>query len=361
MDTSSKPLTVMIEKHVPFLAGILEPYANVLYPDTDEITPELLKNVNAMIIRSRTKCNESLLADSKCSLIVTATAGTDHIDKEWCSRRGIGVVNCPGSNAPAVAQYVLSSIVRLSNRPLEEYTIGIVGVGNIGGIVERWCRALGMTVLICDPPRQRAEEDRPHYKPCDASAGKSSRWSTIDEIAAKSDIITFHTPLNPAGHPDRTYHLADENFFASCRRRPVIINASRGAVVDNQALKQALKDGLVSVAALDVWENEPDIDRDLLQLAAIATTHIAGYSHEGKVRASQMALDAVTTFFYLPRLSLQAASAKACAKTVSPLGVMRSYDPMPMTAELKARPEDFEKIRNTYPFRNEAPEGEPAR
>lgn len=354
METSSKPLTVMIEKHVPFLAGVLEPYANVLYPDTDEITPELLKNVNAMIVRSRTKCNEALLANSKCSLIVTATAGTDHIDKEWCGRRGIGVVNCPGSNAPAVAQYVLSSVVRLANRPLEQYTIGIVGVGNIGSIVERWCRALGMNVLVCDPPRQRAEEGE------NKTAG-DSRWSNLEEIAEMADIITFHTPLNPEGHSDRTWHLADAEFFASCRRRPVIINASRGAVVDNQALKQALKEGLVSIAALDVWEGEPKIDRELLDMVAIATTHIAGYSHEGKVRASQMALDAVTNFFYLPRLNLQTASAKACARTVSAMGVMRSYDPMPMTAELKAHPEDFEKIRNTYPFRNEAPEGEPAR
>lgn len=334
-------LNFVIERNVPFIAGLLEPYANVSYLAADEFTPATVKNADALIVRTRTRCDEDLLAKSRCRFICTATIGTDHIDSEWCEAHGITVINAPGCNAPAVAQYVFASIMQLANRPIGQYTIGIVGVGHVGSIVERWARGLGMKVLICDPPRQRAEG--------------GENWSTLEEIAEKADIITFHTPLTREGD-DRTFHIADEAFFASLRRAPIIINSARGPIVDTPALVAALDNGLVSSAVIDCWENEPEISLELLERAAIATPHIAGYTHDGKVRATQMILDAITTFFYLPRVNTLAATPKGIARSVRPLDIVESYNPLVDTVALKNDPSSFEALRNNYRYRSEISE-----
>lgn len=334
-------LNFVIERNVPFIAGLLEPYANVSYLSADEFTPATVKNADALIVRTRTHCDEELLAKSRCRFIGTATIGTDHIDTDWCDAHGITVINAPGCNAPAVAQYVFASIMQLANRPVGQYTIGIVGVGHVGSIVERWARGLGMNVLICDPPRQRAE------------GGEG--WSTLEEIAEKADIITFHTPLTHDGE-DATYHIANADFFASLRRSPIIINSARGPIVDTTALIEAIDNGLVSEAVIDCWENEPEISPELLERAAIATPHIAGYSHDGKVRATQMILDAITTFFYLPRVNTAAATPKGVARTVRPLDIVESYNPLVDTMALKADPSAFEALRNNYRYRSEISE-----
>ena len=334
-------LNFVIERNVPFIAGLLEPYANVSYLAADEFTPATVKNADALIVRTRTRCDEDLLAKSRCRFIGTATIGTDHINSEWCEAHGITVINAPGCNAPAVAQYVFASIMQLANRPIGQYTIGIVGVGHVGSIVERWARGLGMKVLICDPPRQRAEG--------------GENWSSLEEIAEKADIITFHTPLTREGD-DRTFHIADEAFFASLRRAPIIINSARGPIVDTPALVAALDNGLVSSAVIDCWENEPEISLELLERAAIATPHIAGYSHDGKVRATQMILDAITTFFYLPRVNTLAATPKGIARSVRPLDIVESYNPLVDTVALKNDPSSFEALRNNYRYRSEISE-----
>ena len=334
-------LNFVIERNVPFIAGLLEPYANVSYLAADEFTPSTVKNADALIVRTRTRCDEDLLAKSRCRFIGTATIGTDHIDSEWCEAHGITVINAPGCNAPAVAQYVFASIMQLANRPIGQYTIGIVGVGHVGSIVERWARGLGMKVLICDPPRQRAEG--------------GENWSSLEEIAEKADIITFHTPLTREGD-DRTFHIADEAFFASLSRAPIIINSARGPIVDTPALVEALDNGLVSSAVIDCWENEPEISLELLERAAIATPHIAGYSHDGKVRATQMILDAITTFFYLPRVNTLAATPKGIARSVRPLDIVESYNPLVDTVALKNDPSSFEALRNNYRYRSEISE-----
>ena len=334
-------LNFVIERNVPFIAGLLEPYANVSYLAADEFTPATVKNADALIVRTRTRCDVDLLAKSRCRFIGTATIGTDHIDSEWCEAHGITVINAPGCNAPAVAQYVFASIMQLANRPIGQYTIGIVGVGHVGSIVERWARGLGMKVLICDPLRQRAEG--------------GENWSSLEEIAEKADIITFHTPLTREGD-DRTFHIADEAFFASLRRAPIIINSARGPIVDTPALVEALDNGLVSSAVIDCWENEPEISIELLERAAIATPHIAGYSHDGKVRATQMILDAITTFFYLPRVNTLAATPKGIARSVRPLDIVESYNPLVDTVALKNDPSSFEALRNNYRYRSEISE-----
>lgn len=334
-------LNFVIERNVPFIAGLLEPYANITYLAADEFTPATVKDADALIVRTRTHCDAALLAKSKCRFIGTATIGTDHIDSQWCEANGITVINAPGCNAPAVAQYVFGSIMQVANRPLNQYTIGIVGVGHVGSIVERWAKGLGMNVMVCDPPRMRAEG--------------GDHWSSLSEIAEKADIITFHTPLIREGD-DATYHIADDNFFASLRRSPVIINSARGAICDTDALIRAIDNGWVSAAVVDCWEGEPDISLELLKRAAIATPHIAGYSHDGKVRATQMILDAITTFFYLPRVTTSAATPKAVARTVKPLTIAESYNPLVDTIALKNDPSTFEALRNNYRYRSELSE-----
>ena len=334
-------LNFVIERNVPFIAGLLEPYANITYLAADEFTPATVKDADALIVRTRTHCDAALLAKSKCRFIGTATIGTDHIDSQWCEANGITVINAPGCNAPAVAQYVFGSIMQVANRPLNQYTIGIVGVGHVGSIVERWAKGLGMNVMVCDPPRMRAEG--------------GDQWSSLAEIAEKADIITFHTPLIREGD-DATYHIADDNFFASLRRSPVIINSARGAICDTDALIRAIDNGWVSAAVVDCWEGEPDISLELLKRAAIATPHIAGYSHDGKVRATQMILDAITTFFYLPRVTTSAATPKAVARTVKPLTIAESYNPLVDTIALKNDPSAFEALRNNYRYRSELSE-----
>ena len=335
-------INIIVEKNVPFIRGLVDPYASVRYLAPEEITPKAVENADGLVIRTRTRCDEALLGKSQCRFIATATIGTDHIDLDWCTRRGITVVNAPGCNAPAVAQYVFGSIMQTINRPISGYTIGIVGVGHVGRIVEQWARALDMKVLLCDPPRQRAEG--------------GDGWSDLATVAREADIITFHTPLTREGE-DRTFHLVGEEFLSSLRRMPILINSARGPIVDTPALIGAIDRGLVGPVVMDCWENEPGIDLELLRRCAIATPHIAGYSRDGKTRASQIAVDALTTFFMLPRVTVPGPMPKAVARAVTAAGVARTYNPMVDTAALKSGPENFEALRNGYNLREEASEG----
>lgn len=337
-------IRLIIEKNIPYVAGLLDPYATVRYLAPEEITAKACRDCDGLVIRTRTRCNAELLAKSDVKLIATATIGTDHIDADYCASRSITVVNAPGCNAPAVAQYVFATILELINRPLTRYTLGIVGVGHVGSIVERWAKAFGMRVLLCDPTRQEAE------------GGEG--WVDLDTIAREADIITFHTPLTREG-AHLTYHMAGAAFFARCRRAPIIINSARGPVLDTRAAVEARKAGLVGGLVIDCWENEPDIDRELLALADIATPHIAGYSREGKVRASQVAVDAVTTFFMTPRVTLHEPLPPAPAQTVSIEAIRSTYDPQADNQALKADPGAFEELRNHYNLRPEAPESSP--
>lgn len=329
---------VLVESHVPFIKGVIEPYADVEYADPADFTAERVRDADALIVRTRTRCAAPLLEGSRVKLVLTATIGTDHIDLPWCAEHGIKALNAPGCNAPAVAQYVLASIAALMNRPVEQHTLGIVGVGHVGSIVERWARALDMRVLLCDPPRARRE---------------GGDFVTLADIARECDIITLHTPLTREGR-DATYHLADKAFFESLRRSPILINAARGPVTDTAALIDALDRGQVSKAVIDCWEGEPQISRELLGRAAIATPHIAGYSLQGKVRATQMCLDALSEFFGLP--AMKAAAPAECgsldvAESVKVRGT--GYDPMADTAVLKSAPADFESLRDNYRLRQE--------
>lgn len=331
-------LKIIIEDKVPFVKGLLDPYATVEYLAPENITPKSVRDAAALVIRTRTRCDSVLLEGSNVKLIATATIGTDHIDAEYCSRRGITVVNAPGCNAPAVAQYVFSCLLHIINRPLASHTIGVVGVGHVGKIVARWAQGMDMKVLLCDPLRQMREG--------------GSDWVDYDTVLRKADIITFHTPLTKYG-PYATYHMLNAESFGKMSRNPIIINSARGAVADTNALTAASEAGICGPMIIDCWEDEPEISRRLCELSKIATPHIAGYSHEGKVRATQVALDAVTTFFHLPRVTVDQPIPQRTPDTVTRATILRSFDPMPISDALKAEPGNFEALRNNYILRHE--------
>jgi len=345
---ANNPLKIIVDPIVPFL-GALDKIADITYLRTD-ITADTVRDADALIVRTRNRCDASLLEGSRVSFIATASIGTDHIDRPWCEANGIEEANAPGSNAPGVAQYVFSSLMRVINRPLSQYRLGIVGVGHVGSIVERWARYMDMEVMPCDPPRQRAEG--------------GNRWYSLAELAEKADIITFHTPLTRSGD-NATYHLADEAFFKSLRRAPVIINCARGPVVDNRAWVKAIRAGIAGPAIIDCWENEPYPDSELLALASIATPHIAGYSLQGKQRASQMALTALCRHFGLPETDIIDSAGNPitippCANAITPGIALRGYDPCADTSALRSDPTAFEYLRDNYYLRPELPEAMPS-
>lgn len=338
-------LKIVIENKIPFIKGILDNIADVKYLAPEDFTPQNISDADALIIRTRTKCDASLLENSKCRFIATATIGTDHIDLNYCQKRGIAVMNAPGCNAPAVAQYVYAAIDaylqnKTPNKKLSDITLGIVGVGNVGKIVEKWGKQLGFNVLLNDPPRAAVEY--------------TNNFVSLHEIAQQSDIITFHTPLLPSGKY-KTYHLCDKSFLSSVKKNPLIINCARGPIMDTDATLHALDTQLIADVIIDCWENEPNINHELLNRAFITTPHIAGYSIEGKIRATIMVLKALCIHFNLPDVTISLFDPIPMGATpqVSMQAISASYNPMLDTSNLKKSPDLFEHLRNNYSLRHE--------
>lgn len=351
-------MKVVADDKIPFLRGVLETDGvTVDYRPGGKITPEVLRGADALITRTRTRCNAALLADSPLRFIATATIGFDHIDTAYVESRGIHWTNAPGCNSSSVAQYIASTLLRLAvgrGFALAGKTLGVVGVGNVGRKVAAVGRALGMKVLLNDPPRARAEG--------------MEGFSTLDEITAESDILTFHVPLEHGGS-EPTFHLADAAFLARLAPGRILINSSRGEVVDNGALKRALAAKRLQAAVLDVWENEPGIDLELLGLLDYATPHIAGYSTDGKANGTAMSVNALAEFFglsdrlrrwYPADVPLPASRALRCPETGTREAkllavVARSYDVAQDSLRLKSSPATFEEQRGGYPLRREFP------
>ncbi len=313
-------MKIVVENKIPFLRGRLEHLGEVVYLPPEQITAETVADADAIAVRTRTICDRALLGDSRVRLVATATIGTDHIDRQWCAHQGIKVVNAPGCNAPAVGQWVDAALSVLFPDGVEGKTLGVVGVGHVGSIVAEGAKRRGMRVLLCDPPRAAAEGPE--------------GFVDMEMIAREADAVTFHTPLD-----ETTRHLCGKKFLDSCRRKPVILNAARGAVVDTPALIRALKTGAVSGVAIDCWEGEPQINRDLMQMCAVATPHIAGYSVEGKQRASDAVVAAME--------GRQAPQAPGTPQAYTPYDILRD------TRDFKANPGDMERLRNNYPLRHE--------
>lgn len=334
---------LIIESHVPCIPEELGRYFDINRLAPAEFSPATVADADAMIIRTRTRCDASLLAGSNVKFIATATIGTDHIDLPWCAANGITVESAPGCNAPGVAQYVFASLFRLFPEGLEGKTLGVVGVGHVGSIVADWGTQLGMRVLTCDPPRAALEPDFRH--------------TPLEELLPQADIVTLHVPHTRDGL-HATHHMADSRMFGRMRPGSVIINSARGPIVKTDDLIHALENGIVGRAVIDCWEGEPAISQRLLELASIATPHIAGYTLNGKIRATTMAVNALCTYFdvnYRLRPDIPAGA----AATVSPAAITASYDPTADTATLRkaaGTPEfaaHFESLRNNYALRPE--------
>ena len=250
-------MKVIVDDKIPYIRGQIEQLADeVTYLTGSAISREDVHNADVLIVRTRTRCDRSLLEGSKVKLIVTATIGYDHIDTDYCESAGIRWANCPGCNANSVCRYVHHAL-EATGRLNPTMTVGVVGVGHVGTLVAADLEQCGMKVLLCDPPRDDAHDDVEGHP-----------FVALSTIQQEADIITFHTPLTKEG-PNATYHMADEHFFRHLSHRPLIITASRGGVVDNEALLQALYDGRVADAVIDTWEGEPVINRELLQQVAI--------------------------------------------------------------------------------------------
>ena len=332
-------MRVIVESHIPHIRGLIEPFASVDYLEPVEFTPEAVRDADALIVRTRTRCNAALLDGSRVRFIGSATIGTDHIDLDYCDKHDITVRNAPGCNAPAVAQWVFTAIhAWMQQRGITNtngLTLGIVGVGHIGSIVARWASQLGFTVLLNDPPRE------------DREGLSNEQFLSLDELQRRCDIITFHTPITRDGQWP-TWHLCDTAFLNGLSRCRLIMNAARGPIADNAALLSWHGD-----IALDCWENEPAISLPLLEKCVVATPHIAGYSREGKQRGTAMMLEALNEFYGwdIPIPTIDAPATGAAQVTLD--GIAASYDIMADTTALKAAPANFESLRNTYPQRQE--------
>ena len=336
---SRKLRKIVIENHIPYIKGVFDPVCKVEYLPADQITHEAVADADALIVRTRTKCNRALLDGSNVRIVATATIGTDHIDLDYCCENGIEVVNVAGCNAPAVAQYVLSSVLRLKGGDVNGLTLGIVGVGHVGSIVARWARSLGMNVLLNDPPRAKAESNE--------------TFTDLADITREADVITFHTPMTREGEFP-TFHLADTTFFNSLEKNPIIINSARGPITDTEAWITAIDNGKAPIAVVDCWENEPAVNRRLLDRAIIATPHIAGYSDAGKRRATLGVIKAVALYFGVDtEIPTDLQSIPDVADKVTPEMLLGSYDPFIDTVALKSAPDRFEKLRDNYKLRTE--------
>ena len=331
----------IVDNKIPFIEGRLEKAGEVVYATPEAITAELVKDADALIVRTRTRCDEDLLKGSKVKLVATATIGTDHIDTEWCEANGITVKNAAGCNAPGVAQYVWSSLLRNGFMP-GIHTLGIVGCGHVGSIVAEWGKGMGGKVLVCDPPRLEAGITDHEYV-------------SLQRILQECDAVTLHTPLTKTGK-HATFHLIGDKELSMLREGAILVNSSRGPVVDNEAWLCHLTDGNIK-GIIDVWEGEPQINTKLLDKANIGTPHIAGYSFEGKQRATRMALQAVTEHF-----GIEIPTGDLCSDYKAPVNgfpddtariITASYNPESDTRALRQNPEDFEKLRSDYSYRHE--------
>ena len=349
-------MKIIIDDKIPYIRGAFEDVAEVIYLPGSKTTAEIAKNADAIVTRTRTICNEKLLAGSSVKFIATATIGYDHIDTDYCDAAGIKWTNAPGCNSKSVEQYIASALMVLAETKklkLKDLCIGIVGVGNVGSKVAKICEIFGMKVLLNDPPRERAEG--------------SDKFVSLETIKNEADIISLHVPLNIKGE-DATFHMGNESFFSALKKRPVLINSCRGEVIETDAVKKALKTKQLSSFVCDCWENEPDLDLELLEMTEIATPHIAGYSKDGKAKGTSMSVQAISDFFGLGLNNWQPSGVELPTNPIIEIdgegmneqevfskAILHTYDIRHDDKLLRLSPEHFEQQRGDYPTRREFP------
>ena len=340
-------MKIVADIDIPFLEGVFEPYAEVLYKKGDQIVREDLLDADVLMTRTRTHCDAELLEGTSVRMIATATIGMDHIDLPYCASKGIDVVNAAGCNAGAVMQYVFSAVYGVSARKgikIDDCNFGIIGVGHVGSKVEAMARYLGFNVLRCDPPRAAAEG--------------AEGFCSLEYLLENSQVVTMHVPLD-----EYTRGMADETFFALMQPGAIFINAARGEVINEDALIAAAPK--LGAVVIDTWCNEPNINENLLDVADIATPHIAGYSYQGKENATKMAVRSVAAFLGIDEL-----------KDFTPVDTQEGHDPVlldlrgknhgeiaavfqynyPIFTDdfrLRMEPHRFEKLRAEYQYRRD--------
>ena len=347
-------IRIIADDKIPFLRGVLEPYAKVTYLPGNQINRNSISGTDALLVRTRTKCDHELLSGTPVKFIGTATIGFDHIDTEYCEKNEIKWTNAPGCNSSSVQQYIASALLRISGESefsLKDKTLGIIGVGNVGYKVQNLASAIGMNVILNDPPRARKEGER--------------IFSSLDHLLNESDIITIHVPLNLDGQ-DKTYHLFDSETFSKIRKRSWFINSSRGEVVETEALKNVLGGEKMAGAVIDVWEREPEIDIPLMHMTFLATPHIAGYSADGKANGISMIVKDLCESFDIPLGNWYPSEIPAPPVPVLTIdchgknteeilrrAVFHSYNIVEDDIRLRFDPSRFEKERENYPVRRE--------
>ena len=347
-------MRIVADTNIPFVHEAFGPLGDVRLVSGREITASAVREADALLVRSVTPVNAALLDNSAVKFVATATIGTDHIDHEYLSARSIGFASAQGSNANSVAEYIVAATLEVARRQdfrLRDKTLGVIGVGSVGSRVVRNAQALGMRVLQTDPPRQRNE--------------KLSHFVPLERLVAEADIITLHVPLTREG-ADATFHLFDKDKLARLAlHKPILVNTSRGATVDNKALLKAIDGEWVRGVVLDVWENEPSISPELLDVVDVGTPHIAGYSFDGKVNGTQMIYRAWCDFFGVkpgwepklptapvPRIELTVSSGEDDEEVLRRV-VQRVYDITADDAALRKDIRSFDKLRAEYSVRRE--------
>lgn len=347
-------MKIIADANIPLVREAFGALGEVVLAPGRQINATLVSDADLLLVRSVTPVNAALLDGSRVRFIATATIGTDHVDQDYLSSKGIGFASAAGSNANSVAEYLVAGLLELASRHkfrLRDKMLGVVGVGNVGSRVVRFAQSLGLRVLQNDPPRQRME-NLPHFVP-------------LNQLIAEADIITTHVPLTRKG-PDATFHLfAKEQLAALEARHPFLINTARGAVVDNKALLKAIDGEWVRGVVLDVWENEPNILPELLDVADVGTPHIAGYSFDGKVNGTRMIYEAACKFFGIqptwkpslpppevPLIELTVSSGEDDEEVLRRV-VQRVYDITSDDAALRTNIPAFDELRAEYPVRRE--------
>ena len=337
----------VVDKTIPFIENLFEPYAEVVYLEGKDISAEDVRDADALIIRTRTKCNADLLEGSSVRMISTASIGSDHIDHEWCNEHGIHFATASGCNAVGVMNYVFAALYGIAARKsidLEGKAIGIIGVGNTGSRVAQMARHIGLRVLQCDPPRAAAEGP--------------DAFCSLEFLLKHSDVVTLHVPLS-----EQTRKMADSRFFARMKPGALFINTARGEVVDEAALRRAIP--RLGAVIIDTWNNEPYVDPDLVAMVDIATPHIAGYSYQGKQNGTALAVRAVARFFGIeplyefypetPLAELEAIKLNLKGMPQGQIASTLSYNYPIFTDDFMFRmnPAGFENLRLNYSYRRE--------
>ena len=338
-------MKIVVDRDIPFLEGVMEPFAEVVRLSGVAIGPCDVCEADALLVRTRTRCDAALLEGSRVRFIGSATIGFDHIDTAWCASRGIAVATAAGCNRRGVLQWVAAALAWLARCPADT-TLGVVGVGNVGTLVAGYAAAWGFRVMCSDPPRERAE-----------GLGRADGFYPLGDLAAGCDIITFHVPLTSEG-PDATRHIVNRDFMAATRPGAVILNSSRGPVIDPVVVTHNF--------IIDTWNDEPRIDCEVLKSVLLGTPHIAGYTVQGKAAATSTVVNALAREFGLPLTEWYPAGAPRSQPREISWDEMRRlmlshFDIAAESAALKATlgatlnaaPELFEEMRNNYHYRTE--------